>query len=210
MPNTNTQLALLIQQLVQAAQSSGASIEDIAAQLAAAFSNPGDGSVIDDQGVAWFPEGISKPDAQGLVRIKALEEAKAKFEKDGKKFAANAITRNFSTRAALSRLTAGSLQDAAVQTNTGFRTWSDAMGLAGGNLVLETVNNPALVPGSPNYNAFAPPFWIDRSSKTRKVLPDATSLPAKITTVKEAVDFVIGEASAIQKFEDERTGNWKD
>lgn len=205
MPQTNLQL--LIAQLVQAARASNTTIEELAASLADAFSNPGDGSNVDDQGVSWFPDGMSKPDAQGLVRIKPLEEAKAKFEKDGKPFAAKTITRYFSTRAALPHIQAGSLQDAAVQTNTGFRTWADAMGLVGGSLTLETVNNPALVPGSAGYNAFAPPYWIDRG-KTRKVLPDATTLPAKVATVQEAIDFVIGEALAVQKFEDDRTGTW--
>lgn len=203
----------LIQELIIAAQRAGLTPEIIGTLLNTTWESPGSsaGLTPDASGRLWYSDGLSQPDAQGLVSIRELEQLKASYEAAGKVFAANAIKSKFSCIAALAHIKDEKSQAAAaVITNTGYGRWMNAMNLAGGHLVFECIPNPALKQGNPDYpyNPFAAPFWIERRTKfNAKPIEDAYCIPDTAKTVSEAVAFVKSVAEQVQAFEDNRSNS---
>ena len=113
-------LESIIADLVSAARAAGKELPDLAVLIQDAWNAPPS---------EWGPDGMSAPDAQGLVRFRALEDLRAQYEAAGKHEAAQALSYRYACVPGANACKPGSAQKAVAFTNCQNGSWQRGMGL---------------------------------------------------------------------------------
>lgn len=197
----NDAFLTLIKSLVTEGRKAGVSVETVTSLISAVWAQP-PAAVKDDAGDFWLEDGVSKPDEQGLVRIREIENIKAALIAAGRKGTADLILSKFCTTAALPHVVPGSIAHVSINTNTSTGMFLEGMGMYGGWFVYPCGPNPIANPKHPKYNPAASLFSIDRS----KPIDDAYCIPFNVNTVKGVVDYIRSKFVDVVEYPDPGVG----
>lgn len=169
-------LESIIADLVSAARAAGRELPDLAVLIQDAWNAPPS---------EWGPDGMSVPDAQGLVRFRALADLRAQYAAAGKHEAAQALSYRYACVPGANACKPGSAAKAVSFTNCQNGSWQRGLGLAVWFTVFDVTATTT---------EWGTTYRLDYN----RPIPDGFVIPRECDTVEKCLSFITEMARRLE------------